>query len=325
MDRKQRKVRKQKQRSDKPLENDPSEPRSNPSSHFASEQMLREVHRTLEGKKFGSADEVNSFLQNLVGQDLERALGSRAERHPKEKAQDLAYRALEAGSPAETVALARQALELDSDCVDALATLALYTADSREQYISNLQKAVEVGERSLGKEFFEQNRGHFWGILETRPYMRARYDLACALHQIGRVSEAIGHFEGLLELNPNDNQGVRYTLLGSYLLLGNLDGARRLLKENEEESSATLCWGRVLEHYLSGDMEGAFSALTEARKANPHVEPYLTGKKKPPRLLPEYYSRGDEDEAIYCMTNLGAAWGRHPDAAKWLQSVRKTM
>jgi tetratricopeptide (TPR) repeat protein len=319
------KLRKQKQRIDSPRDNDPSGPGSDPPSHFASEQMLRDVHRTLEGKKFASKDELNSFLQSLVGKNLEGVLGSRAERHPKEKAQDLAYRALEAENPVEAVALAGQALELDPDCVDALAALALYTAKSREQYISNMQKAVEVGERSLGKDFFEENRGHFWGLLETRPYMRARYDLASALHQIGRVSEAVGHFEGLLELNPNDNQGVRYTLLGCYLLLGNLEGARRLLKENEEESSATLCWGRVLERYLSTDLEGASSALTEARKENPHVEPYLTGKKKPPRLLPEYYSRGDEDEAIYCMTNLGAAWERHPDAAKWLQTVRKTM
>jgi len=29
-------------------------------------------------------------------------------------------------------------------------------------------KGVEAGERALGKEAFERDRGHFWGVLETR-------------------------------------------------------------------------------------------------------------------------------------------------------------
>jgi hypothetical protein len=30
---------------------------------------------------------------------------------------------------------------------------------------------VAAGERSLGPKAFEEDAGHFWGILETRPYM----------------------------------------------------------------------------------------------------------------------------------------------------------
>lgn len=53
----------------------------------------------------------------------------------------------------------------------------------------------------------------FWGILETRPYMRALMGLAQTLVELGRVNEALAQFRELLRLNPNDNQGVRYPLL----------------------------------------------------------------------------------------------------------------
>ena len=35
-------------------------------------------------------------------------------------------------------------------------------------------KGVEAGELALGPKGFKQYAGHFWGFLETRPYMRAR-------------------------------------------------------------------------------------------------------------------------------------------------------
>ena len=36
-------------------------------------------------------------------------------------------------------------------------------SDSRDELIENIEKAVWMGERSLGEDFFEENRGHFWG------------------------------------------------------------------------------------------------------------------------------------------------------------------
>jgi len=42
-------------------------------------------------------------------------------------------------------------------------------------------------------------------------------ELAQLLRGAGRAEDAICHFEALLELNPNDNQGVRDILLGCYL------------------------------------------------------------------------------------------------------------
>ena len=78
--------------------------------------------------------------------------------------------------------------------------------------------------------------------------MRTRAHLAELLRQTGRPAEAIGHFEALLELNPNDNQGNRDPLLGCYLAAGNLEGARRLLEDYREAGLAVFAWGRVLDY-----------------------------------------------------------------------------
>ena len=77
--------------------------------------------------------------------------------------------------------------------------------------------ALEAGELALGPQGFEEYDGHFWGFLETRPYMRARHGLALTLLKLGEEAVAMEHFRVMLKLNPNDNQGIRYLLLGSLL------------------------------------------------------------------------------------------------------------
>ena len=313
MNRKDRKLQKQKMRRERP---------TLPSlSRFTSERMLHEIHQAMEGREFANVEEMNSFLQTLMGEGLERALENKPRKDPQWRAQELAYQAMEAESASQAEALARRALEVDPDCVDALTTLAEVTAGSEEELLLMLRRAVEAGERSLGREFIEENRGHFWGITKTRPYMRARYHLTSALLSADRIAEACGHFEALLEFNPNDNQGVRDVLLSLYLMVDSLDGARRLLKQYAEDGSALFSWGRVLERHLSRDVYGASTALKEARRENRYVEKYLTGKKQQPLRLPDYYSRGEESEAVYCAFHLGLAWRLHPQAVNWLKSV----
>ncbi len=213
-------------------------------------------------------------------------------------------------------------MDLDPDCVDALVAKAQVTSRSREELLAGLQKAVQAGERTLGPEYFKNNRGRFWGLLETRPYMRARAELAETLWFLGRRGEAIGHYEALLDLNPNDNQGIRDILLGCYFEVDDLEGVRKLLKQYQGDSSAIFRWSGVLERFLSGDFEEAAKERKEAQGANPYVEAYLTGRKWVPLHVPDYYSPGKESEAIHCVSSFGKAWLRHSKALEWLESER---
>jgi tetratricopeptide (TPR) repeat protein len=202
--------------------------------------------------------------------------------------------------------------------VDAIALLADLESRSPDELIAGLENAVQAGERSFGPSFFAENKGHFWRILETRPYMRARMELAQLLLTSGRTEDANRHFEGLLELNPNDNQGVRDILLGCYLSRSNLAGAKRLLHDYREDATAIFAWGRTLERFLAGDMRGARRALKQARRQNRFVEQYLTFQRPLPADMPDSYALGSEEEAIICLTYMSGAWADHPLATSWL-------
>ncbi|HEX7424845.1 MAG TPA: tetratricopeptide repeat protein [Terriglobales bacterium] len=299
------------------------QPRCSPDPFSTSpEQTLRDVERALQGRQFENIDEANAFLQALTGPGLRasvlEAVLDAVPRTVKEQAQELVYDAMDARTDKQAHKLLRQALALDPDCVDALLGLAEFDCRTPEELIAAFEKAVAAGERSLGTEFFAENKGDFWGLLETRPYMRARFDLAHTLMSRGRNEEAIGHFEAMLELNPNDNQGARDFLLGCYLSAGRVNGATRLLKRYMNDISAVFAWGRTLERFLAGDLPGAKRALREARRGNRFVEEYLTFQRPLPKKDPETYMLGSDEEAIIVLEVLSGAWADNPLAIQWL-------
>jgi tetratricopeptide (TPR) repeat protein len=287
-------------------------------SRFVAEQSLHGLHKLIGDRKFESIEEANQFLSDAMKGDPMKTLRD-LPKGDREMARDLAYQAMDKDDPAEMERLARQALGHDPECVDALRMLATATATSPQERKAMMAEAVRIGERVLGAAFFEQNRGHFWGILETRPYMRARHDLATLLLRTGEVREGMGHLESLIELNTHDNQGVRYDLLPRYLEAGALTQARRLFDAYPQDYSAVFHWCRVLEQCLSGQLAGAVAALAQAREMNPYVEAYLTGRKLPPRQIPGQYSPGQPSEAACYAKDLRGAWLAHREAVSWLK------
>lgn len=240
-------------------------------------------------------------------------------------AQEHAYNAMEAMADQDWDQALREAMKaitIDPNCVDALTIMSHLGSENRDELIENLRRTVARGEAALGKKFFKENSGWFWGLLETRPYMRARAQLAELLLEAGQVDEAIAHFEDMLRLNPGDNQGLRYSLLGCYLTTGNAKGATRIFADYPDEGSAMFAWARVLGDFLAGDEAAAAKALVEARKVNKHVEAFLTGRKNLPAEGPSYYSPGEPSEAVVCIHEIGGAWEAHPQAVAWLKQQK---
>src|SRR5687767_5161137 len=144
---------------------------------------------------------------------------------PSAKAQELYYAAMEAATDEREFELLQEVLKLDPGNIDALLGVLRHRWVALEDEIELLRKIVVLAERRLGPDAFKELTGAFWGFHETRPYMRARNQLAETLRSAGRLAEAIAEWEAMLKLNPNDNQGVRYPLLTSYLALNRLEGA----------------------------------------------------------------------------------------------------
>jgi len=278
---------------------------------------MRQMEKLMASGDLITQNDLNALLASLDGPSATEGL-SDAEADARDDAQQLAFDAMEAESEAEARKLAKRALRLDPDCVDALVVMASIESDSPGKMIEGLQKAVAAGERSLGAQFIRENTGHFWMLIETRPYMRVMAQLAGLLRAEGLNLDAIKLYQKMLALNPNDNQGVRDPLLGLYLAFRSLDEAGKLLHTYKEDASANFAWGRVLERFLCGDLPGAATALKKARKTNRFVELYFSGKKSLPKEMPQIYSPGSEEEAVLVLDNMSFAWAEHKEALLWL-------
>lgn len=282
------------------------------------EQMLAELARILGREEFANLDEAKAYLEQVLtsGITVEETPPST----PLEEAQELIYEAWETESATKRVQLARKALSISPDCADAYILLAEDEAKTPHESLEYHWDAVAAGERALGAEFFVTHAGHFWGMLETRPYMRARFSLAQNLLVLNRRVEAVEHMEDLLRLNPNDNQGIRYVLAGVLLDAGAHDKLKALLDAYDEES-AHVCYDRALMLYCqTGPSQEAAEALRKAFAANAYVPDRII-KMMEPELIPEFMEPGSEEEAIDYLGVNAIAWMRTWGAIPWLELV----
>ncbi|MCE5255490.1 MAG: hypothetical protein LLF89_01430 [Spirochaetaceae bacterium] len=191
--------------------------------------------------------------------------------------------------------------------------------DRREEFYT---KGIEAFTKRHGEKYFKENKGYFWGLLETRPYMRLCAGYGDLLWETGEKEAAIAQYEALLELNPNDNQGLRYSLINWLLETGELDKAGRLLKSFNEKGAfilfSKLLFGIKTEPSNTKKISAAYR---EAVKENPSVTQYLLGGKELPDYMPDYYGFGDENEAITYCFGAKAIWEEDDTAMTILQNL----
>ena len=286
----------------------------------ATEKTMADIHRLLAEHEFADIDEVNRFLAELMAEG--GAIPERRATSPLEEAQDLMYEAWDATGTRRTQ-LARKALGISPDCADAYVLLAEEKARTMEEARDFFAQGVAAGERALGVDVFEEDAGHFWGIIETRPYMRAREGLAHSLWELGEREAAIGHYKEMLRLNSNDNQGVRYVLLDSLLAMGRDDEAGLLLAEYEDDGSAAWLYNHALWTFRrEGNSPESLRRLQVALKDNRHVPAYLLGRKRLPSHLPDMISFGGEDEAASYAADAVGNWKATDGALTWLAGAK---
>ncbi len=236
------------------------------------------------------------------------------------RAQDVIYDAWDAATPKRRVELAMRALEISPLCADAYVLLAEHAEPGSPEQLECYRRGVAAGEAALGEAAFIEDAGHFWGLLETRPYMRARLGLAQLLWRRGARDEALAHFRDMLRLNPGDNQGVRYLLAARLLEAGHDAELVKLLGNYEEDDSAGWLYTKALAAFRRvGDNAQSRRLLAEAIAENRHVPAYLLRRRKMPKTMPAYMSPGEADEAICYMDEGGAAWLSTPGALDWLR------
>lgn len=264
--------------------------------HMENQKLIEHI----ESLNFDNVDDINEYLQkNLLGKRIDEVIPAKKGRKSNaEKSDELVYQAYECENEIEKISLINEALKLNPENVRAINLKADCSRDINKAK-GLYKQAMEIGKKQLGEGFFEENKGHFWGIHSTRPYMTAKLNYANILQAIeGKELEAIKELEELLELNPNDNQGVRYYLSIMYLKKRKYQDYLKLHRSYDEDSTF---WNYNYLIYLlatEGITSKAKKAFTRAVKTNKHVVEIFVGERKVEDAANiHYYGPGDADEA----------------------------
>lgn len=287
------------------------------------EKLQKQIAKDLEEKNFGSLEEVNNYINDkYTGKEIEF---DDAKSSSKEKAMDLIYKAWESDDIEEMITLAEKAIKLDKNCADAYQILADVKAETPKESLELYEKAIEAAKKSLGKDF-EEFKGHFWGFHETRPFMRAMASYSDVLWHIGERSKSIEILKEMLQLNPNDNQGMRYILITRLLILNRLLESEKLYKDYEDDYSAQWHYSKAYLYFCKRSKQlYADKALKEAMEYNPYVPIYLLGLTEMPEETPEYIGVGDENEAIVYVDDSLELWANNKKALKWFVDLYNKM
>lgn len=310
---------------DAPIRN-PQSPANMKSFDLEKEKMFGALNQVMETTEL-DFEEVRSMM---IGKTFDNATDSLSRLSPaevnriqlREKLDELLELAEMTSSTKKRIAIARDILAQDPDYSDAFLILADADSKTTQQAIRYFEAAIKAAERKLGKEKFESAKGHFWGMNETRPYMRARFLLASAMWQIGRRIEAIVHLEEMLALNPSDNQGLRYFLINWYLFIGDHKKADQLMNRYEDDAGLEYAFGQALSLFMKeGQIPEVNAVLRRAIERNPLALVLLLHPEQIPELLPDGYSIGSPEEAMLFAHGASEVWLNIPEAMEWLQKI----
>lgn len=280
----------------------------------------------IQSQNFGSMEEINKFIsENVIGKKIDEFIPEvPVSVTSEQKANDIMYDAYDA-TPAKGKKLAKEALKLDPENVRALN----YLADEEriaESALKLYQRAMESGKKRLGERFFRENKGHFWGLIESRPYMAAKLGFAHCLEDLEWNDEAINEYNELIKLNPADNQGVRYALGSLLLFTRKYKQFAELHKKYSDEESTFWLFNYALYLFATlGPSEKANEALYNANEANPYVIDFMTQRKKMKQDPQGYYSPGEENEAAYYLMDNFRAWVDVEGTLDWLMRFVESM
>lgn len=256
--------------------------------------MLNEFFENTDAK---NDEELNEKLQEFMMQY------NAGEIDYKNTILDDAYELLEEAEHAKTkkqaIKLAKEAYELCPDCFDAI----LFQVDLEENSLKR-EKLLNEGldferERLEDEEYFtKDNIGHFYGLFETRPYIKGMYSKASYCLIDGKVKQARDVCKEILRLNENDNTGARYLLMAIYATLEEEKDMIDLYNKYPEEALEMLFPLFAL-YYKLGNYDEAKEYLKRINKANPDFIKFFKGTIKRNQNIPDrYYHKGDTSEVI---------------------------
>ena len=222
-----------------------------------------------------SQEELNKLLNEYLMQTNSKPIEKITEKTAK-TSDDFLELAYEADSEAKAIKFVKKAISLDEDNLDAIGLKIELTAKDTIDALKQYEKAVAHGTRVMEKNgFLKDDVGHFWGVIETRPYMRLKSAYVDVLVECSMYKKAIAEYEDMIRLNENDNLGKRFTLMHLYALLEMEDEALKLLKQYGEHDETPMIFPLSILYFKKGNFKKAGEYLKRAEKVNKDTKKFI--------------------------------------------------
>lgn len=178
-----------------------------------------------------------------------------------------------------------------------------------------LERGLFASRLLLGEQFMEEERGNFYGLLETRPHMRLLQRKMLIQAKQGNRGATIQTGWEIVDLNTNDNLGARAVLMDHLLKESDIVGAKRLMALFPDDTMPSITYGSVLVALSEGRDEDAWRALRKADMFQPYVVRALLGET----LISDEVGggrspMGGTTEAMDYITYAGDLWTNDPAA-----------
>ncbi len=221
-----------------------------------------------------------------------------------DKVYDLFEKACDERSMPKIQKTLKKVLELAPDHIDARMMLAEFEEDEIKK-LELFREAIELEKQYLTKEgyFEDQYMGSFYGVFETRPYLRGLYAVAQFYRLTNKITKAIQICEEIIELNENDNLGARYLLINSYVMLEQFDQVQ-ILFDQYEENSIFMLLPLAISYYKQDEYDSAREIIKQIHESNPNFYKVFNEDDdldEDEMSIPGYYSRGSLAEVAAYM------------------------
>lgn len=195
-------------------------------------------------------------------------------------------------------AIAKDALELCEDCIEAYLALGLY-AEHIFDTLRIYKDALEQTTMTLGRDYFQQPIPDFYELGETRMFFHMKFAYACALYEAGYMRRAQTQFQEILAFNPSDVFHVRYYLFACDLYFEEFEKFKQLLERYPSEDTLT-SYATFLYFYKKQLVEEAKSWLPILYGKNHYLYQILSYEVMNIGTSKEDFLPGSEQEAAYC-------------------------
>ena len=227
------------------------------------------------------------------------------ENTPLDDAFEILDKAYSANTKSKALKLAKKAYEKSNDCFDAI----LFQVELEDDPIKAqnlLNNGLNNEKKRLEKEGFfkENNIGHFYGIYETRPFIKGLSYKADMLVDNKKIDEAVRTLEEIIRLNDNDNTGARTKLLSLYAYLKDEEKLLNLYNKYKKDKSLGMYLPPFYYYLFKGDEQNAKKYLKLANKSNKNYIKLFKGtikEKEDSNIFDGTYSPGKVSEVLNFM------------------------